>query len=293
MTADHSVAIITPSYAADFERCELLCESIDIHVSGVRDHYILVDNEDYPLFSGLAGKHRHVINERDILPDWLHVMRGGLGANARKLWISSKTWPMRGWHVQQLRRIAVASHIDHEALLYCDSDMFFVRPFDCRMLWRGDDLRLYRKSAGITADMAEHVKWLEASCKMHGAERPTLPHDDYINNLISWRRQSVLDMCWHIENTAGRDWISALGRNRTFSECLVYGCYVDKVVKANTRHWHADFSLCKTYWNGDALDGKALRQFVEKMDKGQFAVGVQSFTGTDTNMLWQFLKKAA
>ncbi len=293
MTADHSIAIITPRYAADFERCKLLCESIDIHVSGVRDHYILVDSEDYLLFSGLAGKNRHVINERDILPDWLHVMRSGLGPNARKLWFSSKTWPMRGWHVQQLRRIAIASHIDHEALLYCDSDMFFVRSFDGRMLWRCDDLRLYRKPLGITVDMGEHAKWLEATGKMLGVEKPALPHDDYINNLVSWRRQTVMEMCEHIENITGREWISALGRNRTFSECLVYGCYVDKVQKANAGHWHGDFSLCRTYWNGEALDGKALGKFIENMDEGQFAVGIQSFTGTDSKLIRQFLEKAA
>jgi len=285
MNSVPKTAIITPSYAADFERCRLLVDSIDAHVSNVADHYILVDSDDFPLFSSLKGPRRHIIDERDILPEWLRVMRGGIGQSARKIWYSTKTWPMRGWHVQQLRRIAIAAHIDHDGLLYCDSDMFFVRPFDGSSLWQGDKLRLYRMPDGITADLDNHKKWLTTSSQLLGLGALELPHADYINNLVSWRREAVLDMCAHIENTTGRDWISSIGRNKTFSECMIYGCYVDDVLQEKSGHWHADKGLCLTYWDGAALDQNSLHQFVEQMDAEQYAVGIQSFTNTDTNML--------
>jgi hypothetical protein len=252
-----------------------------------------VDNGDYKLFSKLAGPHRHVINERDILPSWLYVVRDGLHLNARKLWLSARAWPLRGWHVQQLRRIAIAAHIDHDALLYCDSDMFFVRAFDGQMLWHGDDLRLYRNPFGIGAEMGEHLKWLDSAHKLNGLSKPVLPHHDYINNLVSWRRESVLAMCQHIENLSGRDWLSTIARSRTFSECLIYGTYVDDVLQQDSRHWHADTGLCLTYWGGKALDQKSLNQFVEQMDRQQFALGIQSFTNTDTKLLRRFLEEAA
>jgi hypothetical protein len=293
MNADRSVAIITPSYAVDFDRCQLLCESMDAHVSGIDDHYILVDDEDFKLFSALAGKHRHIVNERDILPDWLHVMRSGFGPAARKAWVSTRALPMRGWHVQQLRRIAIAAHIEHASLLYCDSDMFFVRAFDGQALWQGDDLRLYCKPLGITSDMEEHRKWLGTAHQMNGLSTPVFPHDDYINNLVSWRRETVLAMCRHIETISGRDWVSTIARSRTFSECLIYGCYVDGVLQENSRHWHGDIGLCLTYWSGEALDKHTLKQFVDQMDERQFALGIQSFTNTDTAMLRQFLNEAA
>jgi len=293
MNTDRSIAIITPSYAADYDRCVLLCDSMDAQVSGVEDHYILVDDEDYKMFLPLAGAHRHIINECDILPDWLHVVRGGFGSSARKVWYSTRTLPMRGWHVQQLRRIAIAAHIDHAALLYCDSDMFFVRRFDAQMLWQGDDLRLYRKPMGISSEMSEHRKWLDMAYKIHGLSAPIFPHDDYINNLVSWRRETVLAMCQHIEDISGRSWITTIARSRTFSECLIYGCYVDSGILEKPRHWHGDIGLCLTYWDGDALDRISLTQFVDQMDPRQFAVGIQSFTNTDTDMLRQFLHQAA
>ena len=101
-------ALVTPSYKADFDRCRLLCDSVDRFVAGSPDHFILVDNDDFELFGQLSGPKRHVINELDILPDWLHSFRQGFATDARKLWWSLRTWPMRGWHVQQLRRIAIA-----------------------------------------------------------------------------------------------------------------------------------------------------------------------------------------
>ena len=40
-----TAAIVTASYAPDFERCRLLCETIDRHVTGVSHHYILVEQQ--------------------------------------------------------------------------------------------------------------------------------------------------------------------------------------------------------------------------------------------------------
>ena len=71
------VAVVTASYADDFERCRLLCDSMDALVENATDHFILVDKDDFQLFSQLDGARRHVVNELDILPRWLHSMRQG------------------------------------------------------------------------------------------------------------------------------------------------------------------------------------------------------------------------
>ena len=71
----NKTAIISPSYNRDFQRCQLLCDSIDRFVSEPVDHYILVDDHDYRLFASLAGSKRHIINENDILPTWFKSVR--------------------------------------------------------------------------------------------------------------------------------------------------------------------------------------------------------------------------
>jgi hypothetical protein len=287
-TSKKRVALVTPSYAADFERCKLLCESVDRFVSDEVDHYILVDNGDYAQFSELTGRKRHVVNELDILPSWLHCFRQGFSKTSRKVWLSTKTWPMRGWHVQQLRRIAIANFIAHEAILYCDSDMLFVRPFETQNLWRDESLRLYRKPNAINSndleDTALHFDWTRSAASLNGLNEPNFPAHDYINNLVTWRRQHVLDMCANIENSTGTDWVSAIGRNRSFSECQIYGAYVDGVLEVPD-HWYATEGLCQTYWSGEALTRKDVEAFVDKMSDNQVAIGIQSFTNTEPDVL--------
>lgn len=54
-------AIITPSYAPDYHRCSLLCQTMDAYGRGKFTHYVIVDKKDYGLFKSLASAHRHII----------------------------------------------------------------------------------------------------------------------------------------------------------------------------------------------------------------------------------------
>ncbi len=60
-------ALVTASYAPDFDRCKLLCETIDRFVTGFTKHYIMVEHRDAALFQQLEGPRRVVIDERDLL----------------------------------------------------------------------------------------------------------------------------------------------------------------------------------------------------------------------------------
>jgi hypothetical protein len=292
VTSSPSTALITPSHAADVDRCRLLCDSIDQLVIDEPDHYILVDDDDYPLFAPLAGPRRHIVNEHDILPAWLKSTRLGVSSKARKVWFSTRAWPMRGWHVQQLRRIAIAFHIPHDGLLYCDSDMLFIKPFCSKTLWQNNALRLYRKDNGIDADLPDggklHRQWTEHAMQLNGLAKPQFPAHDYINNMVSWRRDQVIAMCEHIETTSGRHWLAAIGSQRSFSECQIYGAFIDGV-KGGDGHWKGQGALCQTYWSGKALTEQSLHGFVASMDPAQVAIGIQSFTGTNPDVLRELI----
>ena len=283
-----TTAFMTASYEADFSRCRLLCESMDRFASGHAHHYVLVDHHDYALFSCLDGPGRTVVDERDLLPDWLHALRPSPLTRGRPLWWSTRTWPMRGWHVQQLRRIAMARDAPHDAVLSCDSDMVFVRPFDAARLWKNGALRLYRVANGIGRHLPregrEHRQWSSNAARLLGVAMPDFPAPDYINNLVSWSPAAVRAMCDAIEGRHHRSWCAAIGTNRTFSECQIYGAWVDGAC-AGAGHWHSDLPLCRTYWGGDALEGCALEVFLDGLKEGQVAVGLQSFTGTDSDQL--------
>ena len=215
-------AVVTASHAPDFERCRLLCESMDRHVAGARQHYILVAPHDVALFKELEGPGRLVIDERDLLPGWLHAFRDPTSMMRRHIWLSWRVPPLRGWHVQQLRRIALAEKAEEDVLIYCDSDVIFVRPFDCASLMGSDGLVFYRKADGIgDGTPPTHRRWVANAGRALGLEQHPSHAHDYIATLIAWRRDAVLGMCRHIEALHGRHWAAVVAARRHFSECIL------------------------------------------------------------------------
>jgi hypothetical protein len=285
-------AIVTASYAPDFERCRLLCETVDRHVSGHRHHYILVAGGDVKLFRSLEAPGRTVIDERDLLPHWLRSWPDPSSLFRRRVWLSVRTSPLRGWHVQQLRRIAVAAHLSEETLVYCDSDVAFVRDFDCGVFWSGGRTRLFRMDNALARPTGfDHLVWSANAARILGVEPEAASLHDYIATLIAWRRRTVLDMCARIEDRHGRSWVETLGRTRRFSECILYGRYVDDVT-GGADHFHSSEGFCRIYWEGPALSDEKFSLFLRQMSPSHAAIGVQSFVGTDIRRIRRLIEAA-
>ena len=287
-----TTALVTASYAPDFERCRLLCETIDRHVTGHSRHYILVAHADVPLFRALETANRVVIDERDILPAWLRVVPDPTSLFRRKFWLSTRTKPLRGWHVQQLRRIAIAAHADEDALIYCDSDVVVLKDFDCARFWRDGQVRLFRRDNALQGSVDGDQKiWSRNAARVLGIASPAVAPHDYIATFIAWRRDAVVSMCEQIERTSGRHWVAAIGADRKFSECMIYGRYVDEVLMGRG-HFLSGEELCRVYWRGPRLTSATVRSFVEGMDPGQVAIGMQSFIGTDMSLIRDLVSAA-
>ena len=120
-------------------------------------HYLLVEDGDVALFRDLEGPRRRVIPESALLPPWLKPRPDPLSFGKRRVWTGFRALlrgvrPLRGWHAQQLRKFALATISAEDVVLFADSDMLFLRPFDLASLTEGDAVRLYRKPDGITDD---------------------------------------------------------------------------------------------------------------------------------------------
>jgi hypothetical protein len=281
-------AIVTASYSGDFERCRLLCESIDRRVSGYTFHYILVEPADVELFRQLAGPKRVILDERELLPSWLRVVPDPTRLGRRRLWISTRGLPLRGWHVQQLRKIAFAARMEEDGALFCDSDTVLVRETDVSEQWDTEGrLAFYRKPRGISLDMAEHRIWASRAGTLLGIDPQQVSDTDYIAQSVSWRSDTAREMVGRIEDTMGRSWVSAVAARRRFSECLIYGRFVDEVENRPDRHLKVETSVCHSYWMGSALDAQHLRSFIQTASPQQPMVGIQSFIGTDVALIRQ------
>lgn len=281
MSPAPDAALITASYAADFERCRLLCDTVDRHVTGASHHYLLVEHRDLALFQQLEGKRRTVIDERELLPSWLRDIPDPTSLFKRRVWLSLKAPPLRGWHVQQLRRMAIAERIEQETLVYVDSDVAFLRPFDCARFWLGGKLRLFRRDGVLLKPGHDnHRIWSANAAAVLGIAAPEISPHDYISTLIAWRRSSVRDMLARIEQVSGRHWVEAVSARRKFSECMIYGRFVDEVADG-AGHYVGAEEFCRVHWTGTPLTDMQFEAFVAAMSPEQVAIGMQSFIGTD------------
>jgi hypothetical protein len=297
MTAGDALAIVTPSYAADFARCQLLCESMDAMAESRFRHYVLVANHDLAQFKALAGPNRSVISDAELLPRWLTAVRRPFDPQRRHIWISTdirrQIRPLSGWHVQQLRKLAVARLVDEQLMVMADSDSIFVRPFGAAQFMRESNVRLYRKP-GVIAPKAndpatgmswnDHVGWTRQAAAVLGVPPPSFPADDFINNLVSWRKDKAMAATARIEDIGGAPFPLVLGRSPSMSEYQIYGAFVCGPGGMDG-HFDSPDALSHTYWVGSALTDHRLDAFMSELKPHQVALCVQSFTGTPLEQL--------
>ncbi|MEM0899818.1 MAG: DUF6492 family protein [Pseudomonadota bacterium] len=277
-------AIVTASYSGDFERCKMLCESIDRHATGYTKHYILVDDHDEEMFSALAAENREIVADRELLPSWLHRFPGRIAPKGRPFWFSRRTTILHGWHVQQLRRIAIALHRNEDAFFYCDSDTIFTKHFDLNTLWRGEALRLFREDDGADVAKSDHVIWLSHAADIFQKQEILRSRHNYVQTFIAWRADTVRQMCEHLERVNQCHWISAVARSRKFSECMLYGAYCDAFDEPD-KHWRDHRSLCRVQWFNPPPSKGELRAFAEKLENYQVGFGIQSFVNVSPNWI--------
>ena len=274
-------AIVTASYGADFERCRLLCDSMDARLKGRWNHYILVEQRDLPRFRSLQKPNRFIIDERDILPDWLRPFPDPLSLGRRRIWLGPHAVPLRGWHVQQLRRLGMGRLLDEETIFSADSDVALLREFDPAELWDGDRLKLYRRDGAMPVDRPDHRSWVKRAGELLGLpdSAGAQAQHDYINTLIGWRTDTLAALLDRIEEVSGTNWMRAIARSRAISECTFYGRFVDDCL-GGAGHVHSAEALCHVMWfaSGPGYNPD-LGSFIRQLEPHQIGIGIQSFIG--------------
>lgn len=276
-----TAAVVTASHALDFDRCRLLCDTMDAYVSGATRHLILVEGRDVKKFRALAGPRREIVDERDLLPGWLLSVKDPFRARHSSVWLSLKTLPLRGWHVQQLRRIAIAAHAHEDHLVFCDSDVSFLKPFDCGVFAADGRTRLFRRDGALAVgERPVQRAWWKSAGELLGIAESPRRFDTYVTTLIAWRREAVNMMCRRIERVSGREWVAAVASARKYSECLLYGRFVGEVL-GDEEHTPNPAGFCRVQWDGEPMSDAEFHRFVAEMGPEQAAICMQSFIGVD------------
>lgn len=263
-------AIVTISYAPDFERCQLLAASTERCLPDDIKHYIIVDRKDLKLFSQLQSSKIEILVVEDIIPWWIFRV-----PFFSKGWISLRTLPIRNWILQQLVKMSACNVIDENVLVFCDSDVTFTRPFDITktFLDEQDRVALLR----VDFQNADVESWIHAAQQILDIEQKDIPVFNYVGNLITWRKENVLKMHRHIEEVNQMHWICAICKHWNISEYMIYGMMVDHVLGADTAgHFIAAPELIKASWSDDLDDDSAINRFFEEVQPQHVGVMLHS-----------------
>jgi Family of unknown function (DUF6492) len=285
-TSSPDWAFITPSYSGDFERCKMLCQSMDVFLSGKWHHYIVVDKPDEALFKPFKSEHRTILLTHDVAPPSMHHLFNIPFAKGRSLWWARKTGFFIGWHMQQIIKMGIASKLTETGLAYCDSDIFFVKPFNTNQLSQDGKIRMKRSAEVYTLATTPNAKYTIPGMQILGIPIDnTATHNTYIDNFITWHRPTVLALRDYIEKVTKRDWYTELGARLDVSEYTLYGLFVDEIQKNNPHHYIDTNFLCKTQWMRQAKTEAEVEAFCQSLEPQQVAIGVQSFAGVNLDHL--------
>ncbi len=266
-----SIALVTPSCAADYEQCRLLVETTNRCIHRDIPHYLIIDRRDVPRFQSLTSPRTRILVSEAMLPAWLAP-----DPAHRHQWTSARTPPVVNWVIQQLLKLSVFDAIPEDLVVFCDSDMAFVRPFDliARVVHPPDRISLLRVEQNPGP---QWTTWREAAFHLLGLQEGSGPVIDYIGNMITWQRKHVLALRARIEAIHGRPWIEAVARCATLSEYILYGTYIEHVVGLeDSGHIIDNHPAIKASWGTKLNDADALQRFFQYLEPGIVGVMIHS-----------------
>jgi hypothetical protein len=287
-----TLAVLTPSYAPDFDDFAVLHRSVLENTDPSVLHYVVVPDEDLALFATLRSDRMVLVGYRDLLPRsfvstarFAHavariprVPRGArfIAVNVRHPWP-----PLRGWLLQQIVKLSMAMRVECDTLLVIDSDAQLIRPVTEQTFASGDAVRFYRRPEGITAGMVRHVAWHRAARRMLGVppDGPP-PYADPIGSVIPWDPRVVRACTERLAEVSGTAWETAVSREWEFSEYVLYGEYLAEFGTPTQLSFAVDRTLCHSHWDPHPLDLDGARRFIETLDPEDVALHIQSNSHT-------------
>src|SRR5262249_20893119 len=102
----------------------------------------------------------------------------------------------------------------------------------------------------------------------------------YISSPLAWDPAIVRRMLARVEATTGRSWPTAIAGLLDFSECVLYGVFVDAVIGAPANSFVSDDSLCLVYWEATPLNPDSAAHFIRGLRPTDVAAVIQSKSRT-------------
>lgn len=272
-------ALVTPTYWRDHEQFTLLARSVDRWVPEDVVHHVVVARRDLPLFAPLASPRRRILVAEDLLPRWL--VRLPVRA---PFWLSLRTRPVKNWILQQIVKLSVPGAVEEDVLYYADSDLFFTDRFDPADLDSDGSAPLFVET-GQQGLIPGNDAWHDVAARLLGVPPEAVNDHNYVGQLVPWDRRVALDMLARVEQVHGRSWQQLVAGCSQFSEYVLYGVYVDRVLGAAAPLWRDGALRVNNYWLTDPLDERGLAEIRDRREPHQVAAMISAKSGTDPALI--------
>lgn len=269
-----SYALVTPSFRLDVDRCALLVESVERWAAPYLRHYLVIDRRDVPMFKHFESDRTQILIVEDIVPRWLVRIPG-----VRRFWFSFRTRPVKNWILQQIVKLSIPDVVGDDVLIYTDSDVFYVAPYDPRAYERDGKVPLFVET-GQRGLIENNDHWHSVAARLLGLTPEAEYDTNYIGNAICWRRDNVLKMNRLLESVANKSWERAVAPLSGFSEYILYGMYANRVLGEASGHWNDDKIRTLNHWTPAPLDMAGLQELKSRLSPEYHSVMVSAKSRT-------------
>jgi hypothetical protein len=284
------LAFVTPSYAPDFELCRDLHASLLQHTDETVVHHVVAPNCDVAQFRALEGPRCTIWPLSELVPNrFLAVPRVNAWFNVRRPWP-----PVRGWVMQQLVKLAFTKQLGADVVVLIDSDVVLVRPVTIETYAGPGEVALFREVGAVHPGLSRHVRWHAVARHLLGLPPASPPLNDYVNAMTVWEPAVVSALCDRVEQVSGRPWMDTLAANLHFSEDILYGVFVDEVLRPDDRTV-VRHSPCWCYWDEEPLDRDGAVGFATSLRSDDVAVMISAKSRTpldDRRAAWRAVAQA-
>jgi hypothetical protein len=270
-----NITIVTPSFGKDLDRCELLAEGVKRFASADYRHIVIVPRRDLAAFENRVGKlGAVVVPQEELLPSWLLIL-----PFTQKWQLTPRGWPVRGWIRQQIIKIAYACLSTADAVVFADSDICFVKPFDASLVLNHAGRVKLISEPGV-GDEATHHGWYRRGCRLLGLPVRDYSGHGFIGQLVPWAPEHARGMVRCLEKVNAQEWRWLLLHQKTLAEYILYGLFVEEVIGlVASRHFVSDKARpVHEYWDLDQLSDERLLAFIRTLSPEQLAIHIQSKT---------------
>lgn len=275
------VCLVTPTYVPERDLFRRLSQSVQTFAGPDVEHLVFTSRADEAAFRPLLSERGRIVLTEDALdhqfrrlPSWLNPL-----PSRREIWVSARTWPIRGWILQQILKIGAALHTQADILIYADSDTMLIKPMTRETFLIDGRLRLMAERA-VCGHFPSHRSWDKSARQLLGLPSQPYNGDNFIGDFISWYRPFALKMLEHIAEVSGLPWWLTLARHPQISEYHLYGVFVETFMANHTEApVPTPDHLYLTTWDYDLMKDSEVERFLQDLDDHHLGVTLQSRSG--------------